>query len=503
MSVLFKYGDYRFRPAPLLTINMEPVKSSDHTGHGIVHTISLEGTIILTGTEVSGGAPLVFSKIDELRAGLDQEGRLLVASCNNEPLISGRPSIEGISIDGSRDNYTRTANYKVEFKMDGLVVGSGSDRFNQEAPEFPPYIESKSESWEIDFLNERMPFSWTLSDGTTEGFGYQLSVTHSVDVKARVNYTGNDTGTPKNNTWEDAKNYATSLLGFDSTYVSMPTIINFTSGNYGVYNNYRQVSNNVTEGSIQVTETFVASASGSNLPQDAIETFDISSSQSEGITTISINGEIQGLFQADYSNSSGLSVTSSKFSAASGYYNIIKNRIYDRAKTAYSGINSSDSCFYRPLNPTVVSRTVGMNPIEGTISYDYEYNTATQGCITGSCLLSQSISIDDTLATDVFASHTIIGRTFGPILQDINTITARVRTVNVELVTLAPTGCSSIAEMYKPVPTGAVNDFISVVSGDLVSNYGQVFVSTNSQNWAFTNGRYTRNIGFTYNTCSG
>jgi len=517
----FKYGNYDFRPRPRFSVRSSPLKSPDGSGFGVMHTVSLEGDLLLTGTiELDSGIVGVSAKIEQLKDALDQDGRLLAISCNDQPIISGYPTIESYTFDKESDNMVRRASYTIEFQMPTLKRGqdtnpkiSGVDPFNSSV-KFPEYIESASESWDVEFADERLGFEWTLPDiSTTEKFGYKLAVTHSVDVKARLTYTGElggVGGTPQHNIpWQDARNYATGLLGFDSEFVTLTGVLGLPGSPYfakfDVFNHFRQVSINKTEGSVRVTETFIVTPSGTDsLPNNAIETFEISVAQNEGLASVNIAGTIEGLASTVYSGvgvlSDGFYVSSSKFSAASGYYNKIKGRLFDRAKVAYFAVTGE--CFDRPLNAIVRNRSVGMNPLEGSISYDYEFDTATSGCVTGSCVLSQNITIDDTLANDVFASQVVLGRAAGPILQDIGTITARTRSVNVELVTLPPVACTTIAEIYAPVPTGAVEEFIAVVSGDLASSYSQVFVSSQSQSWNFTIGRYSRSISFTYNNCS-
>lgn len=498
-DVVFRYGTYDFDPMPLFKIEATPIKTLDGVGYGREYTISMDGYVLLMGDEISSGTVGVFNEVESLKNALNHDGRLLVVSCNGSPIISGYPLIESFDVQNSNDNYTRKADYNITFVMPTTIQGTGNDVFNDST--FPPFIRSCKESWDVEFADERLPFEWVVN-GTTEKFGYKLAVTHTVDVEARIVYTGSEIS---NVPWEDAKEYATSKLGFNGDFATLSGIINMPGGSqfssYGVFNQYRQVSTNKTDGSIQVVETFIVTPSGTNsLPNNAIETFDISLNRNDGITSVSIQGQIEGLASIAYTGNN-FYVSQSKYSAASGYFNVIKDRIYDRAKLVHSGL--SDDCYYRQLNPTVTNRTIGHNPLNGTISYSYEYDTAPISCITGSCILSQSISIDDQLATDVFASQVVLGRAMGPILQDIGTKTARTRTVSVELVTLTPTGCGSMSALYSPVPTGLVEGFISMISGDLTSNYSQVFVSSNTQNWNFSVGRYSRSIGFTYTNCSG
>ncbi len=511
MSLQFTYGDYVFSPRPLFSINSSPLKSPSGLGYGIIHTISLDGQLIITDSQQpESGIIDLFEEMEELKSGLDHDGKLLLVSCNGSGILSGFPKINSYNINPESDNYTRRISYDVEFEMPTYIRGTGNDPFNSSV--FPPFIESCDESWDIEIQDERLPLEWSLQSGGTgdaysEALPYQLAVTHTVDVTARLVYTGDRT---PSNPWQDAQSYAAEKLGFQGRYVNLSGIMplpgaQFEDGGTGVFNNYRQVALNPDAGTIQVTETFIVAASGGDnqLPPNAIETFEISTTQEEGIVSVSIQGEIQGLASIDWGRNQpeiGFDVTESKYTAATAYWGLVQARLFDRAVAGYDGITGL--CYNRPLNPSIEQKAVAVNPIEGTVTYDLTYTTKPSGCITGDCILSQNITIDDQLATDVFASQVVIGRAAGPILQDIGTVTVRTRTVNVELVTLPPTSCATVDEIYAPVPTGSIDDFISTISGDLGNNYSQVFVSQNSENWAFSQGRFTKSVGFTYNNCS-
>jgi len=502
-NVVFKYGDYSFSPKPLFSISSTPLKTPDGIGYGVSHSIDVNGSIITTGTETASGIAGVFQKIEALKDAINQDGHLLDISCGGDVILSGYPTISDWNIEPRGDNYTSMADYTISFEMPTTILGTGNDSFNGATS--PPFIESCSETWDVEFADDRTPFDWTLEGGTAEKFGYKVAVSHSVNVQGRISYTGDAL---PNIPWQDARDYAITKLGFDNDFVTLTGILGLPGGTYfsqfDTFNNYRQVSTDKTGGSVSVTETFIVTPSGvSGLPNNAIETFDISTAQDGGIVTVSIDGEIEGLATISYNGDGGSNVgyivTNGKFSAASGYYNIVKDRMFDRARTAYSGI--SDAYFNRALNPTIKSRTVGMNPVEGMISYSYNFDTQTSGCITGDYILSQHVTINDSLPTDIFASHVVPGKSTGPVLQDIGTITARTRSVNIELITLPPTDCSTVSGIYLPVPTGQIEAFIATISGDLIANYSQVFVSSQSQNWDFMLGSYTKSIEFTYNNC--
>lgn len=523
-NFVFSYGDYDFSPRPLLSISSQPLKTPDGSGFGVVHDITFDGDIVLKGAgERSSGINGVFQKIERLKSAINKDGCPLVISCDGAtPILSGHPTIESYSFNNESDNYTERAGYNIVLKMYTMSGGTSHDYFNNYSGA-APYIETASETWDIEFQDEQTPFVWSIGNGVTEDFGYRAAVTHTVDVKARRAYSGcfGEGSTP----WEDAVSYASGMLGFNAKFAQLSGILGLPGSGYNgfnVLNNFRKVNTNKTEGSINIVETFVVTPSGENTLNNVTDTFDINVDQQDGIVSVAIQGTIQGMVENNWSyngtSAYGGNLQSSKYSNATGYFNNVSGarRMYDRAKRGYSdvfgfGIGPSGQYTYnctgveRPLNPQPRQKSISVNPIAGTIAYNYTFDTLPSGmfaAVTGGCVISENISIDDQLLTDVFASQTVIGRAAGPILQDIGTTNARVRTISVELVCLTPTNFQDIDALYSTVPTGAVEDFIASVTGNLPSDPSAVFVSQNSQNWNFTTGRYTKTLAVTYNNCS-
>lgn len=505
MALTYKYGTYDFSPGPMLAIKTEALKTPDGSGYGRVYDFELNGSLILTGAEVGSGTVLLFKKIGQLKDALNYDGQLFVIACDNTGIISGYPTIEEFNINDSPDQYTRQAEYNITFKMSSISGGSGADPFNGYNT-FPPYIKSFNETWDIDFADERLP---VLFNG--EQFGYKVAVSHSIEVEARIHYTGATPRPYSNTPWEDALTFASGKLGYDTDIINkLSGVIGFPGTGFTttqVFNQFRKVGIDKTNGRVTVDESFILTPTGNNVnPHNAIETFDISTDQTDGVVKVVIKGNIEGLASVSYpppATATGFGLTESKYKAASGYFNVIKPKLFSRASSVYEGLKTAEPCYLNPLNSLVRSKQIGVNPIEGTIDYSYEFDTAPVGCITGDCILSQNISIEDSLPTDVFAKQTVLGRALGPILQDIGTVTEGVRNLNIEIAVLPPSSCASISQIYNTIPTGQLQNLIDTVYNDLTGQYEQVFVSSNSQNWNFTVGRYSRTIGFTYAGCSG
>ena len=498
------YGAYSFSPVPILSINAEPIRMDNQTGLGNQYTVEFEGEIIVP---LESGVSGLYDEIDRFNQALLQDGHLLVVTCDDNVFISGYPIIDNRSISAASDNFVHRAKYTVSFRMPTLKHGSGYDPYNySDSGSVPPFIKSVSDSWDIQFADDRVPVKFN-----NEIFGYKLVATHTVNVAARPVYTGD---TALHDMFDDALKYTSGLLGFDNKSVNLSGLLNLPGqplfDQYTAFQQYRQITVNKTDQTIQAVETFIVSPSGANVnPNNAIETFDFNISQGEGIITVGIQGKIDGLTSITPVDNSGLDFGSGKFAAASGYFEYIRPKIYSRVSEIYSGIALKDSptcTITTPLNPIPKTRSIGVNVIDGSITYNYEFDNSFAGCLTGNCIISRNISIDDQLATDVVAEQVVLGRAFGPILQDIGTVTARVRTLNIELVTTPPSSCLTVDELYKPIPTGGIQDLINTVSGGILAEYGsgiQMFVVTNNQNWNFTVGRYTRSIGWKYVPCTG
>jgi len=152
---------------------------------------------------------------------------------------------------------------------------------------------------------------------------------------------------------------------------------------------------------------------------------------------------------------------------------------------------------------TVVTNTIGRNPNTGVINYSYEYDDGPPNCIAGA--LSETFTITDINPSDVFAVIPVMGRTKGPVLQDMATKTERKRQINYE-ATIAPaddcpTTVAGVIAMMSKSPSSDVDTIIDAIEADLVATYDQVFKSNDQETWGPKDGRYSRNVEFTIGEC--
>ena len=481
------YGDYSFIPVPLMNINKEYQKSDDGTNLGTIFRVSLNGTLMPVPGDAGGLSSIILLQ-NQLRSGLNQEGCPFVLQCDSTVLWSGNPRISTLSMNESQDNWVRSTPYTVEMEFDDEPTDGGEDSSLG-------YISSASESWNVEFTDQNY-FTWTLPDATVDTSPYVLRLTHNVSAKGKRHFTDCDTVIPA---WQRAQAYVIPLLGYDDTKLEGSGVINLTVADFQVFDHMRTQTIDELSGDFSVVETWlVINPSGTGIPGNCTEDFTITARKSleSDINTVSIEGSIQGLETRSYgANPGDFSVTESKYAAASGCWDTINGRLYQRANGIFSNIDST----VRNLNANVVNSSEGHSLAGGSISYSYEYNDRPSNCITGS--LFETITISDTNSNDIFASLVVLGRTSGPVLQDINTVSAPTRDVSIEVIMAPSTGCTAALLLSHNNPSDEVEVLIDAFEAELTGVYDQVFTQSDSEQWQPKEGRYSRNVSWIYENC--
>lgn len=484
------YDGYSFNPVPLIsTLSKNYIRNGAGEIIGSIFSMQLEGTLLTTSGE--GSYQTIDSLQDELRTALNGDCGLFTIDCDGSPLLTAYPRILDIQFSKTSNNWVFTTDYTISLEFDDQPAGSGED-----SGIMPPYVQSVNEDWQIEFLDTSNRYDWNLAGGV-DNVPYQLRLTHNVSAVGKRHCDAN--GLEKS-AWEQARDWVLPKLGYDSSVVTASGVFNLCpDDNWTPYNHFRTNQINKTDGSYSVTETWlVINENTTGIANNAVEDFTITvnSAADDPLTNISVQGTIQGLesrlYNSSQENCTGFNISETKYASASGYWNIIQSRLYDRVNfLAPSGIN---------INSTPLNTSIGYNPSRGTINYTYNYNNRPSLCITGSKF--ESFSINDTNQSDVFASIAVPGRTAGPVLQNINTKTAARKELIVEIVMNPATGClnsaSAVAQYLLQSPKSQVDDIVSAFETNLENNYAQVFKDNDTENWNATNGRYTRNVGWTY-----
>jgi hypothetical protein len=485
------YNSSLIRPVPSVTISQNKIKNG--AGETIGNTYSITVNIILmsfkgsprsdgTFWTISNDPPDEDIDVDDKIAAISRkqeairdlfatEGQLFeIQSRGGGQPIKFNPRI--LSISFNEGLWVETCSCTIQMEADKLYLGDGD--------EFDNYLNNSEESWQLD------------TDETPENINsprtYRLS--HTVSATGRRHY--DDSGALTKEAWQAARDDVVSKLGFDSSILLSSGVSNLPSY-YGGFNHVRNENIDKSNGSYSVTETWLI-ASGT-----ALEDFTVNTSRgNDGLINVTVNGNITGLEQRD----ANLGLSVSKWDNALSKFNTIQPLIKNRAET-YSSAS---------LHATPTSYSTARNPAAGTISYDYGYNSRFRNLVTGT--LSEVISVQNNLETDLFATIGIIGRTLGNLLQDLNTRRELQRTVNIELVfdsDYIPSGASisEVINNYNPrlhspqsTEIASILSAAHPVTAGLLNNNGnpvtKSYISDQSENWNFSSRSYSRNITYVY-----
>lgn len=363
------------------------------------------------------------------------------------------PRIKSISFERQgNDPLVNQMGYTINLEADKLTNPFGIE----ESADVELYkVSSSSEDWNLEVESENL-------------VTYRLSRRISAVGKRFYSSSGTLDIPP----WKNARSYVLGKIGLglkDEMRIASG-VLNLNA--YDAYNYQRAQSVNEGAGEFSVTENWIVFGSG-QIPATNEYSVDTRVSADNGFATVSINGQIQGL--SLFNNTTQVMATG-KYDNALAKFNQIEPTIYSLAQTI-----STVS-----LHPYPVNRVIGRNTINGTISYNYEYNNRPTGLFPGSISETYTESFDN--PGDIFASLNVFGRAVGPILQDMETTTGKGKSVSMELVFSGMNYGGSIPT--KPTTTSLVNYFAPT---------GVIVVKQRDQeNWSFLTGRYSRNVSWVY-----
>ena len=484
------YDDSRLIPSPLTNINKTYTKTSDGSIIGKIYNITLNGTLIaFKGSPDSsgvwwqaGGYPpdevigadsrlsSLQRKQEALRDLFSDEGRNLeIQALDATQPVKCNPRV--ISIDFPEGLWYTQSRYTITLEADEL--------YPRQEDTFTEYINDASESWVVE-TDEAQP----------EGLGLPRTYRISHSVSAQGKRFFDELENLEKPAWWQARDYVQSRLGFD-TDIALSSGVNNLPAYYGGFNHVRTENIDELGGSYEVSENWLIS-SGS-----ALEDFNVGVTKGidSPFTNVTIDGNITGLEQRD----SDLQLTTSKYDNAVTKFNVASGLALTRAQT-YSDTT---------LNIFPINQTVGRSPVGGTINYTYEYNNRPI-LIRGA--KSSSIAINDNLVGESFASIFVLGRTNGPVLQNLNTRPALTRSLSMELM-IEPESFGGISGVKSESDfRTAFNNKPRLRTDDMGTDIRNVLTAANpfgdglspvysgqpQENWDPINGSYSYNILYTY-----
>ena len=553
-GVTMSYGGYNFKPVPMVTISRESYKTS-RTTIGGVYTISINGTLIPYTTGEDLGPIAVFNAKTEMITGFKSdfgcfEAQFTGVNCG-QVILKGRPKVESISFDTSADNNSKTMPYSIELSFAGSSLEGIEDYLGQALN-----LESVSTSYNISYIEK--PYSFVgeshgsraelgrtiTAKGLTVGWGNED--TACTKKMGAPDWSENATGINANSgNYIDplvpAIDYIGSVVGTgsagDGKALSIPEFAQQqkifkwpgSTGSAGEQAGSflidRSLDIDEHEGSVTLNDTFLIFATGdgyitTDFPVTDSFSVNIDSDISDGVVKVSTQGSIVGYPNYKVSN---LFVEDGDgaFNNASGYFSDALTgsgagaRFFSRCDSLYTGVvsdytlsetadgNTRTSATANkggaPLNPQPISRSYGYNIKEGTVDYSLSYSTRPPSCLTGANILSEQISITRNRPTPIHASLVVLGRSSGPILQDIGTQTAYTADLSIEAVVLAPNACNN------PLWFDGSPDYNSVVATTETdiwqSGNNTYFKTADSESFDVKTGRYTRSVSWVYTAC--
>jgi hypothetical protein len=410
-----------------------------------------------------------------------------------------------VSTEPSPDNITRSLGYNVDLEYYEKVAGQDG------------LITSCSDSWSIepmeDYFWEDMTVTSTRNTDPSAGRkgnppGASITIKNipqfrlSHRVSARGAIGSGICDTPASGyfmAYREAQKWVKQRLekpwntsNTDGAYVGSYAT---PAGNLWLFNHVRSTNFSMTEGSYEITDTWLAMPTGITHLEDY--TIDISSDE-KFVKTVRVQGNIKGLDiaadnkikgdssltpdttgqiklpEATTAHKTGgtalygvdanqtTSVQSYRYqNALTAWHSGVKPALYARAAAVtnrsagysnnylinganiantYNRDNPTANPVYhidRMLNVIPYSTTEGHDPKRGVITYSYEYNnkyTLMSGVI------SENITVTDNAPVDVVAEVFVLGRKLGPVLQALGTKTSCTKDVSIEITTMPATG---------------------------------------------------------------
>jgi hypothetical protein len=499
MGTTMSYGGNNITPVPLISVEKTFNKTPAGMAIGTSFIVTLRGTLINTTDGLPG---ILNDRIRYIRETFDRDGKYFEIACNGQTLFEGYPRIiQAITFNESNDNWTVTAPYQLTLEFDNEPANVNTNYINisgenigTTASLMPPFITEAEDTWSFEPENQTARYDLNTSSGIDSN-SLIVRATHEVSAVGKSHYDGPLLqGTLTKQAWQWAKDYVNTKMNQSPLIPLASGLLNVATGSWGIFDHYRVQKLSETAGSFGISESFVLTSNNTGVIEDF--NVEVRGGGTEPLSTVSIQGSIQGLEKRDYGlEPTGFNIISTKFANASGYFDGIKDYklIYPRAQALITNEGFT-------LNIIPLTRIIGKSPSKGLITYQYEYNTRPSNCIAGA--LQENISISDDNPSDIFSKIAVMGRSQGPILQSFNTVSEFRRSVNIDAIMTPPTGCTLLILSGTNNPHASVASILCTFESDLRTRYNRVFKERDTSAWDPKGGRYNRSVTWVAVDCT-
>jgi hypothetical protein len=534
-------------PCPLVTIDASANKDGDGNILSIVNSINLNSTIV--GNSFSGCVASYSGVIDFFSDNLKQ-GKTLQIICENTILaeFSGTYFNGGGAKDSS-NNWVISIPWTVSLESvssakqgDGLITSFDESWTIEPVEEVSYYNISSTGNYygPGTIPQNRYPLSQppSLSAGEITSLSktfnisnfLQYRVSHKVSAVGKTLDFGNINNPvdPNNRSQAHAQAAKWVLNRANSAYLNSSNNGLSVNG-LNLYNHIRSINTSISAGSYDLTDTWLALATGINYTEEF--TWEVSTDD-KYVKTVTMQGTIKGLESAkdnpvifpDVAMTGNITSNlknyfpnqtsaNNKFNNAIKAYNSnIKPTLYQRASQALSSVSDVPvgSTWIKPTTPVLnispLSYTESLNANAGTVGYSVVYNSKPGAWIKGA--LNTNITVTDTLSTDQIAEIFVLGRPLGPILEKVGK-TKSERRLSVEVLYPAPRTYAEGASYMKDSQrfqelSNMVYSFKPLLATMFFNTdyhnttSGKIFETTNTQAWNPIEGRFTWDITWAY-----
>jgi hypothetical protein len=364
------YGSYEFSPVPLFTWTTELVKSEQGESLSLQRTLDLQGLLLDTS---SSGFPTLMEAREALHDAVTTSGQEFRITHNGIHMVSGIfPELESLAFDAG--TWVQQIPYTITFSYNEEIDNKAVENF--------------SETWDFEESEDRLSFT---ASHTVQAVGVNTAV------------SGNT------NAIENARNFVLQRTGYDKVPVSHPAFVQGSGVPLVAYEELRSENIDVQAGSFSVTENFTISSGAFTHTQNAnFQT------NEQGVTTVQIDGSIQGLGRGDM-----------RFARAlDAYNNNVEPYLQGKASQIYSQFGGSGTLFAGSPKSLSLSQTEAL----GTISYTRTYDDDASSDLPAD-IQDASVSVQTSEPVKHHATIAIPDRTSGPIVQDIGTTTPGTYTI--------------------------------------------------------------------------
>lgn len=394
-TVIVKYGDCRLLPAPLIDFTIEPQFNDAGERQSNTTRLVLTGSILILP---SGSYEQMYVKQEQLRSAfsVDELDFVILAADGNKTLPEGTVICSGIK------PRVKSLNIKADIQV---------TRFD-----YTIELEDSAPASGVSGVTSSFSNQWSFREDQDT---CTLLVTHQVSAE------GVD---GESDAFDQAIRAVQAELGIDKLPIQIPyfTEPNASGGFFFTHPSnpaggpifevsvQREETADVANGSYSVTEVFRVVSGVPFYFTSKNESF---STDSNGVSTVTVEGTVQGLGRTLTANEPLGSVGFER--ASSGFINHVRPQIQWDASGIYTKYKLNDTGSGLILNhPQAIS--ISQNRCRGEISFSFTF-TDDRSVNVPSGIVSITTSVSRSDAIRLYASHPIPFRRLGNLLQDIAT----------------------------------------------------------------------------------